>query len=700
MTSAEGRKMTTSAGSGNTESASISSPAVAAATIKATELSSAAESEVDSNNGKANTTTISLTTTKISQHFDNLDGKFIARLREIASNTRSTADGRGTITFKTARAEAAYSPDVIKKIEAGRLLAIPNVLSVCTNDSYTIYEVADVYPMHYSMLTLDRSQPGAIRKEFMTLIEKEWQTGSKSTWIEIVAAPTGYNMNIPAADSTATTADDADNNNPEDNGDGHSNDKNEKSQEEVKFVRKNAAPLAGSQVYLLSKETIQKFICYAPKNSAKVQDYTIGHLLGLTDAQVPFSVSIEKLLHYHVGVFAFTGSGKSNFTSLAIRKAVNNNTVPNVKFVIFDVSSEYGINVLDVLRSKLSRVIFTDDLRGNTATEKAEDYLRRHVVPEALSDKKDMLLVSIEELLAADKIRTVSIESEAEQALQGLATYGGLLGALADLGSEKYGSAAQKMLIPSIAALVRKFMSDNKISDEEMQMGKETLPLVSQIDALIAKGKLPANSSLLSFIANLRVALENPVSKDEQVYDAERLVSEIMSERPDSPVVFVINLPEADVARVFCAEIINRVFRYRKNSFTLNPKVVFVFDEAQEFIPQERKREDGTEISSKAVERLLRHGRKYFLHGWISTQRIAHLNTNALQQLHSYFVSTMPRPYDRQLISDTFAIDDAFMERTLMFQNGDWLMTSFKATNTQNVPVFFHAINNEEFILD
>jgi hypothetical protein len=66
----------------------------------------------------------------------------------------------------------------------------------------------------------------------------------------------------------------------------------------------------------------------------------------------------------------------------------------------------------------------------------------------------------------------------------------------------------------------------------------------------------------------------------------------------------------------------------------------------------------------------LRHGRKYNLHGWISTQRIAHLNTNALQQLHSYFVSTMPRPYDRQLIADTFAVDDAFMDRTLTFQNG------------------------------
>jgi hypothetical protein len=58
----------------------------------------------------------------------------------------------------------------------------------------------------------------------------------------------------------------------------------------------------------------------------------------------------------------------------------------------------------------------------------------------------------------------------------------------------------------------------------------------------------------------------------------------------------------------------------------------------------------------------------------------------------------MPRPYDRQLISDTFAIDDAFMERTLAFQNGDWLLTSFKATATQNIPVFFHAENNEDVL--
>jgi len=628
-----------------------------------------------------------LTTTTFRQSvFESLDGKFIARLREIASSTRTTADGKATISFRTARVEAVYSPDVIKKIEAGRLIAIPNVMSVGTNDSYSIYEIADVYPMHYSMLTLDRSQPGAIRKEFMAMIEKEWQTGSKSTWIEIVAAPTGYVMQLDNSSSSFSAEE-------------NEEDGNTKG---PKFMRKSISPLPGSQVHLLSKETIQRFICYEPRDKQKLNDYTIGHLLGVTESQVPFSVNMEKMLHYHVGVFAFTGSGKSNFTSLAIRKAMS--TVPDVKFVIFDVSSEYGINVLDLLRSYPSRVIFTEDIRGKNSAEKAEDYLRRHVVPEALAEeKRDMFLVSIEEMINEDKVRKISIESDAEQGLEGLNSYAGILRGLEDIAVDKYVATAQKVLVPIVTDMVRKFISDNNIEDLDMPMGKETLPLIQSVEKFLAGSKSRQDAQLPSFFGNLKLALENPVEKKKgtSAYDSEKLVKEIMDDdEKDSPKVFVINLPDADVARTFCAEIINKVFRYRKNSFKLSPRVVFVFDEAQEFIPADKKREDGTESSSRAVEKLLRHGRKYFLHGWISTQRIAHLNTNALQQLHSYFVSTMPRPYDRQLISDTFAIDDAFMERTLMFQNGDWLMTSFKATNTQNVPVFFHSINNEDFILD
>ena len=608
--------------------------------------------------------------------FDSLEGKFVARLREISSITRTTADGKATITFKTARIEANYLPEIIRKIEAGRLLAIPNVAGIDSNDNYSIYEVADIYPMHYSMLTLDHKQPGPIRKEFMTLIQKEWHLGSKSTWIEMVAAPTGYTMQL---------TDD---------------------RKVPNFTRKNITPLTGSEVSLLSDQTIQKFICYNPKDQTSLESYTIGHLLGATDSQIPFTVNIEKLLHYHVGAFAFTGSGKSNLTSLVIRKAVK--SVPDVKFVIFDISSEYGINILDLLRSLPSRIVLTEPLPsyGNyshSTGKVAQDYLVRHVVPESLIDFKNELIKSVEQVIREDKIKTLAIPSESEQIMQEFSTYGGLLRSLADLTNERFGAAAQKVLIPHVVNIIKKFMVEKNLNEDSL-MGPDTRPLIKSITDRLAQAKLRADAALLSIFTNLELALED-ISPSENIddrdrYDTKKLVEEILDPENASPKLFVINLPEVDVARYFCSEIINRIFRKRKNKFTLIPRIVFIFDEAQEFIPAEKRKEDGTENSSRAVERLLRHGRKFNLNGWISTQRIAHLNTNVLQQLHSYFVSTMPRPYDRQLISDTFAIDDAFMDRTLMFQNGDWLMTSFKATNTQNVPVFFHAINNEASIID
>ena len=70
------------------------------------------------------------------------------------------------------------------------------------------------------------------------------------------------------------------------------------------------------------------------------------------------------------------------------------------------------------------------------------------------------------------------------------------------------------------------------------------------------------------------------------------------------------------------------------------------------------------------------------------------MNTNVLQQIHTYFVSTLPRPYDRQLISETFGISDSLVDRTLNFDIGQWLLISFKAALKEDIPIMFHADNN------
>jgi len=101
---------------------------------------------------------------------------------------------------------------------------------------------------------------------------------------------------------------------------------------------------------------------------------------------------------------------------------------------------------------------------------------------------------------------------------------------------------------------------------------------------------------------------------------------------------------------------------------------------------------------SRQVETLLRQGRKYGLGVCVATQRIAYLNTNALQQLHTYFVGTLPRPYDRQVVSNTFMIDQTILEKTLEFAPGEWLLSSYIATGIENVPIFIKADNAENEI--
>ena len=74
----------------------------------------------------------------------------------------------------------------------------------------------------------------------------------------------------------------------------------------------------------------------------------------------------------------------------------------------------------------------------------AEDYLVRHVVPEALVEVKKQILESVKEIIVQDKIRMLTIPSESEQIMLQFSTYGGLLRSLADLTNEKYGEQLRK----------------------------------------------------------------------------------------------------------------------------------------------------------------------------------------------------------------------------------------------------------------
>lgn len=406
-----------------------------------------------------------------------------------------------------------------------------------------------------------------------------------------------------------------------------------------------------------------------------------------------------------MGVFCHTGGGKSYLTSMIVRKALK--AIEDLKVVIFDVSAEYVVHLLDQLVDSPSRIVTAK--RGSkreletdpdkSAIASAADFYNRHVKPDALEAREPELKSMIETLFKQGKPKSMFI---APNYLSGIAfyrSYEGLLESLEQTASEKYNANQQASIY--VIDRIRAFLHDSN-KDESEPVDKDILPLLAEIQAYFASAGLRTNSTLYGLIKGLQERLKQDVAEPEDLgYSLDSFVSELLDDSKESPSLFVVD-EEIETSRELATKIIEEVFRRRRSSFKLRPRILFVFDEAQEFVPGgDSTRSSGEALGecSKAVEKLLRHGRKYHLHGWISTQRLAYLNTNALHQLHSYFVGTLPRPYDRQLVGDTFAIDDALLERTLNFAPGDWLLASYRGTNTQNVPVFFHAINNEESIL-
>jgi DNA helicase HerA-like ATPase len=555
------------------------------------------------------------------------------RLREIRTFTRPTADGRGTITFKVFVIEMPFTRNI--QLEPGKLAVVETI----KDNHYLLLEVSDYIPQHYGMINLDGNIPPELREEIMKRID--WE--SKEAWIEIFASPVGYVMS---------------------QNDG-----------KIEFKRGYIPPLPGSKVKFLTAEAFEKFIFYDD-----------GTPLGkVVNEDALLKVNLRKAINYHMGIFAYTGSGKSNLTSLIIRRVLKN--LRDVKVVIVDVSMEYAVLLLDQLLENESRLVSLERLPLNEI-DAGKKLIRTHVIPEELQDFRDLIRKGFEKLYVDKKLRRLYVPPQGITYL----TYGLLIDMVRSQIEDKYVATSQKPFFMTLLQELDKLMREKKLGKDDI-VDETIYDVLNEVERKAREAGVRENSVIFTFMSSLKSYLELKPAESEE-YDVEALAIEVLDQDPSSPRLFIIEAPNMDDARLIVSMLIEQVFMRRKRSYSTNPAVLFVLDEAQEFIPFETRQKDYSEQSSNAVEKLLRHGRKYHLHGLISTQRLAYLNTNVLQQIHTYFVSTLPRPYDRQLIAETFGISDSLVDKTLDFDVGQWLLVSFKAALKEDIPVMFKADNN------
>ena len=385
------------------------------------------------------------------------------------------------------------------------------------------------------------------------------------------------------------------------------------------------------------------------------------------------------------GIFCHnTGTGKSNLSSALLRVALKHD--PALTAVVVDIAGEYAVNLLDML-DKDARVISTESF------ENQEEFISSQAIPESLEEVVGRR--AVEEGLAkvwANGVERLSIQ---EGGGIDLAWIQQLLENTVD--SAKAGGTAAKIALSKLTMEFYEkagYRQSTKLTDMDEASRTALGSMLTELSQ-----KVHEKSGLKSEIDLILEMLE---SGDFGSSLTTRLSPEKLAEqlaRGQAPRLNVLYLPEPMHARTVTERLIRRLL-FLKKKLGNKQRVLVLLDEAQEYIPDNPIDKDYTSQSNRAVEQLLRQGRKYRLHCWMATQRVARLNVNALQQLHSYFVSTLPRMYDRMVIADAFALPYEVLERSADLGTGEWLFVSFKAAKQRNVPVFLKTENNEGLIAE
>lgn len=410
-------------------------------------------------------------------------------------------------------------------------------------------------------------------------------------------------------------------------------------------------------------------------------------------------VSPRLLRRYHFGIFGFTGAGKSNLLSTLIRRLLTGSREP-IKIVIFDLMSEYTALLLDLLvELESARIInlgvqivpesvlkhLADRRNSNLLERAARDFLHSTVLPKALKRREDDLLPAFRELFVRRKVwmwqprrKTIGefVESIQSDVLKGT------------LGNCRN----------DVAKFVRELARDYAQTDFSEQTIAEVKKKIEEL-GYVVKLSPTAQNNLLGLENQLEA--EAAKAQDEIPVSAAVTIPKMIDKlnEPRDHALMIIQAHNPDELREFASKLGRGIYEARRRTGQITPLVSFVFDEADEFIPGQPSG-DSFKASKGIAMTLARRGRKFGLGIGIATQRIAHLDANTLAQPHTYFVSKLPRQYDRQTIASAFGISEDMFRQTFKFKKGDWLLASYDAAGLEAIPIPIHLENAEDRILE
>jgi uncharacterized protein len=618
--------------------------------------------------------------------FTDFGGRFKGRLSAvIPARIENTSENAPISAKYDCRIKVEYHKDIMSLLEEGMIIAVQNFKSKFNNkqssiNRFSLFVVSRIWPDHYGMRGLSDSTYYPMQFEVIEQSVVDWDTDDKSTMmIQINAIPINYDLLV--------------------------NTRDEEGEIKYEYVKGFSYPIIGDTVFLLNAKTVSQM--YNQKVLKKMNwdinnnnfERSEGPELGIvkmfenSSEKIPIYVNLDNLVRYHVGIFSFTGGGKSNLLSNILRKILL--YTKDTKILLFDISCEYPFLLSDLFADPTidSKIILESPVND------AEQFYISVVKPIEFEEderaKKGLLKV-FERGITTHFVKPSSVIPTCKEILK----------ELEDLKNESTGKPHYMDAINQIYTKLFECMSQNNLN--ESSFIDENFVQILSISAIEAMKtfKVSDKAGLYAWASSrdtLRGRLQqkknDTTNKDNNInYNSGVTIDQIIKILEGNTRLTCISISDPYTIKDIAITLSSELLYKRKKQFKVRPYILFVFDEAQEFVQDLSNARGIDKECSQGVETLLRQGRKYGLGGCIATQRIAYLNTSALQQLHTYFVGTLPRPYDRNVVSNTFNIDNQILEKTLEFAPGEWLLSSYIATGIENVPIFVRAEDSEKKI--
>lgn len=619
--------------------------------------------------------------------FTDFDGKFKGRLSAVIPTRINNTSENAPISAKyDCRIKVQYHKEIMSLLEEGMIIAVKNFKSKFNNQQnnnseyFTLFVVSRIWPDHYGMRGLSDSTYYPMQFEVIEQSVEDWDTDDKSTMmIQISAIPINYDLLVNTTDNGETNHE---------------------------YVKGFSYPIIGDTVFLLNAKTVSQM--YNQKvikkmnwnannnNCVKSEGPELGIIKMFENStdKIPIYVHLDNLVRYHFGIFAFTGGGKSNLLSNILRKILLH--TKDTKILLFDISCEYPFLLAELFADPLIESKIILESPANNAEQFYISVVKPREFEEDERAKKGLLKV-FEKGITTYFVKPSSVIPTCKEILK----------ELEDLKNESTGKPHYMDAINQIYTKLFDYMTQNNLIESSFIDEKFVQILsMSAIEAMKTfkvsdkAGLYAWASSRDTLRGRLKQKKNDTTNKDNNNinYDSGLTLDQIIEILEGDTRLICISISDPYTIKNIALTLSRELLYKRKRQFKVRPYILSVFDEAQEFVQDLSNARGIDKECSQGLETLLRQGRKYGLGGCIATQRIAYLNTSALQQLHTYFVGTLPRPYDRNVVSNTFNIDNQILEKTLEFAPGDWLLSSYIATGIENVPIFIKAEDSEKKI--